>query len=192
MTKNVAAATIAALLTSASALAQTPPPRGTTPPPVEPAVQQQPSPPRQAGRLENIKLELTITDQTGPGAPMRKVVTMIVADRERGAIRSRGRVSVAPNRWENLVINVDAVPTIIRDGSAVRVQLGLEYQPQVGAAQASAKEVEAAAQAPASEANLNEQITMILEPGKPLPISQAADPATDRRITVELTATILK
>jgi hypothetical protein len=40
--------------------------------------------------------------------------------------------------------------------------------------------------------NLNEQITLILVPGKPMTISQAADPVSDRRITVELTATILK
>jgi hypothetical protein len=41
-------------------------------------------------------------------------------------------------------------------------------------------------------ASLNENITLILESGKPTIVSQAADPTSDRKITVEVTATILK
>lgn len=208
MLKKTAVFTVAAVLTSVSLLAQPQPqpqaqqPRPAPAPAGEARPAPQPPPARQPlGRLENVKLELTITDQTGPGQPTRKVVTMIVADRERGAIRSRARVRLSDNRWQDLTINVDAVPQIVRDGDAVRVQLGLEYQPQ-GAVQAE-KEVSAAALelqskglsvvgADPTSANLNQQITLLLQPGKPMSISQAADPASDRRITVELTATILK
>jgi hypothetical protein len=199
MLKRTLILTLAALITSAAALAQEPKP---TPAPGEP----KPAEPRTApkpeapGRLENIKLDLTITDQTGPGAPLRKTVTMIVADRERGAIRSRGhaRIDAAPMppSMQPVTINVDAVPQIVRDGGAVRVQIGLEYQPHpASTAGAKERQVEAAAAQgiPAeSVTNLNEQITLILVPGKPMTISQAADPVSDRRITVELTATILK
>ena len=40
--------------------------------------------------------------------------------------------------------------------------------------------------------SINERMTLILESGKPLVISQAADPTSDRKITVEVTATILR
>jgi hypothetical protein len=35
-------------------------------------------------------------------------------------------------------------------------------------------------------------LSVILESGKPMVVSQAADPTSDRKITVEVTATILK
>ena len=41
-------------------------------------------------------------------------------------------------------------------------------------------------------ASLNEMLSLILESGKPTIVSQAADPTSDRKITVEVTATILK
>jgi hypothetical protein len=40
--------------------------------------------------------------------------------------------------------------------------------------------------------SLNQRVGIILEGGKPLVISQAADPISDRKITVEIRATILK
>jgi len=41
-------------------------------------------------------------------------------------------------------------------------------------------------------ASLHERLTVILESGKPTVISQEADPTSERKITVEVTATILK
>jgi hypothetical protein len=40
--------------------------------------------------------------------------------------------------------------------------------------------------------SLNERISVIVQDGKPMVISQAADPGSDRKITVELRATIAK
>jgi hypothetical protein len=45
---------------------------------------------------------------------------------------------------------------------------------------------------PTESSTLTEQIGVVLQPGKPLVVSQAADPASDRKITVELTATLLR
>jgi hypothetical protein len=39
---------------------------------------------------------------------------------------------------------------------------------------------------------MNEQVGVVLDSGKPLVVSQAFDPTSDRRISVELKATILK
>jgi hypothetical protein len=128
------------------------------------------------GQPVNIKVDLTITDQTGSGEPLRKVVTMLVADREIGSIRSSGSV----RNSRRVQINVDVRPQILQSG-AVRVMLGLEYNPGT-----------LGNDAPTEWSSLNEQIGVVLQPGKPLLVSQAADPASDRKITVELTATLLK
>ncbi len=39
---------------------------------------------------------------------------------------------------------------------------------------------------------LNESITVVLQDGKMLMVSQSADPGSDRKVTAELMATILK
>jgi hypothetical protein len=101
---------------------------------------------------------------------------MLVADREIGSIRSSGRVRNAGR----VQLNVDVRPQILQSG-AIRVMLGLEYNPGT-----------LGNDAPTEWLSLNEQIGVVLQPGKPLLVSQAADPASDRKITVELTATLLR
>ena len=49
-------------------------------------------PPAPEGLPNNIRIELTITDQAGPGAAEKRTVSMMVADRKVGSIRSQGRV----------------------------------------------------------------------------------------------------
>jgi hypothetical protein len=44
----------------------------------------------------------------------------------------------------------------------------------------------------AGMASFSERLGLTLESGKPMMISQAADPTSDRKITVEVTATILR
>jgi hypothetical protein len=168
-------------------------------PPAPARSEQKPRPeraPEPAGQPVNIKLEINIADQAGPGEPTKKTVTMIVSDRQPGSIRSRGNVRVG-GRWENVTINVDGRAVLLREGQ-VRVDLGLEYQPR-GAGD-GAPPAQAGAPSPTpnvpplepSSSNLNQRISVVLESGKPLVVSQAADPASDRRITVELKATVLK
>ena len=62
---------------------------------------------------------------------------------------------------------MDARPQILSTGN-IRVMLGLEYQA------------------------ISQQITLVVESGKPLIVTQAADPLSDRKVTVEVRATILK
>jgi len=137
----------------------------------------------------NIKIEVSITDQTGSGAPAKKVVTMIAADRQPTNIRSNANVAVkSPANgsvsMRQVVINVDARPAILaKEPTKVLVNLGLEYLPR---GIAPGEEID-----PGS-ASFTERLGLILESGKPLMISQAADPTSDRKITVEVTATILK
>lgn len=142
----------------------------------QPAAKSESRPAAAPGQPVNIKLDLTITDQTGPGEPLKKVVTMMIADRGAGSIRSTGSV-----RTQGRVqINVDARPEILQSG-AIRLSLGLEYNPRT-----------LGNDAPTEWSSLNEQINLVLQPGKPLVVSQAADPASDRKISVEVTATLMK
>jgi hypothetical protein len=133
-----------------------------------------PEPP--LGQPVNIKIDLTITDQSGTGEPIRKVVSMVVADRGMGSIRSLGSV----RSQGRVQINVDARPQILQTGS-VRLSLGLEYNPRT-----------LGNDSPAEWSSLNEQIQTVVDPGKPLIVSQAADPASDRKITVEVRTTVMK
>jgi hypothetical protein len=132
-----------------------------------PAEQVQPT--RSAAQLANIRVELTIVDQRSdaPGAP--KTVTMLVEDRQSARIRTgRGNAS----------LNVDVRPDILREGR-IRVMLSLEYTPQDGPDRAAPMPIQ-------------ESVTALLEDGKPVVVSQSADPAGDRKVRLEVKATIVK
>jgi hypothetical protein len=172
----------------AGAQAATPPGQAQAQPAPERAAA--PSKPPEPSQPLNIRLELTILDQTGPGEPSRKVVTMNVADRFSASIRTSGWVLTKEGR-RDVSINVDARPIVLRNKEgAVQLELGLSYQP-TGLA-AAAGSTAASADAGSAQTGLNERITTILENGKPLLVSQASDPSLDRRISVEVKATILK
>src|SRR5687768_9777513 len=123
------------------------------------------------GQPVNIRVELTITDQTGAGEPMKKSITLLTADRARASIRNE-----VGNRG---FINVDANPQLLPSGG-IRMTLGLEYMPAVALPSIEGQR---------SLSRLNEHVTVVLESGKPLVISQAADPTSDRKVTAQVTAT---
>jgi hypothetical protein len=154
----------------------------------EPAAKPLPSPPPQP---VNVKIEVSITDQTGSGTPARKLVTMMAADQQSTSIRSSASILVrnpqvptSPGNYRNVTINVDARPWLVaKEPNKVLVTFGLEYMPKSAG---GAEETEP------GMASLNERLSLVLESGKPMIVSQAADPTSDRKITVEVTATILK
>jgi hypothetical protein len=121
----------------------------------------------------NIRLDLTITD-TFTGSPVKKNVSLMVLQNNGGMIRT-----TSVDGWSNL--NVDAIAAAYMNGQ-VSVRLTFEYTPPVG------KEATSGSRPP----RLNESITVVLQDGKTLLVSQSADPANDRKVTAELTATILK
>ena len=169
-TRHLLLATAIASLIVAAPIAQAPAQQE------QPQKAEQPKPEPALGQPVNIKLDFTITDQTGPGDPLRKVVTLVVADRHSGSIRSTGSV----RSQGRVQINVDARPQILQSGT-IRLSLGLEYNPRT-----------LGNDSPTEWSSLNEQLGVVLQAGKPLVVSQAADPASDRRISVEVLASILK
>ncbi len=142
----------------------------------------------EGGQPVNIRIELTITDQVGTGGAAKKVVTMIVGDRQRNSIRSSATIpvkgAVGGTNYRNVTINVDARPAILtKEPNKMTLDFGLEYQPRSAG---GSEDLEP------GMASLNERLSIVVESGKPIIVSQAADPASDRKITVELTATIMK
>jgi hypothetical protein len=115
------------------------------------------------GQVVNIKFDMTITDQSGGGDAGKKTVSLLIADRQTGFIRSTGFSKEAGQ----VRLNVDARPQILANGN-IRAMIGLEYP------------------------STTQQLTIILEPGKPLVLSQTADPISDRKVTVEVRATVVK
>lgn len=179
MSRHVIGTAFIVLLFASAGSAQQEQSRGQTPAPAEkPAVaqgQSRPAAPAEApaapGQAVNVKLDITISDQAGSAEPSKKTVSMIVADRALGSIRSIGNSVRA-------ILNIDATPQILPNGS-IKVSLGLEYNPHKG-------------EGPPSGSGLNQRAAIVLVPGKPLVLSQAADPLSDRKITVEVRAEILK
>jgi hypothetical protein len=128
----------------------------------------------------NIRLELTITDQRAETPVISKTVSMTVADRHSGRIRTQGDVRT-PTGFRPVILNVDCQGTLLARDRA-RMILTIEYRPVAGEAENER----------ATTPNVNESIAVILEDGKPMVISQSADPVTDRRVKVEAKITLLR
>src|SRR6266511_2233643 len=65
--------------------AQTPAPVARTPQAVPVA---EPPRPRREGQAVNVKVDVTVTDQRGTAAPLKKTISIVVADSMGGRIRS--------------------------------------------------------------------------------------------------------
>jgi len=152
------------------------------------------APPRPQGQLVNVKVEFTITDQLGSRPPVKKTMTMVVADKESSRIRTnveynyplttlndkgevvrRGGVNrgTAP-------LSVDVSPAI--EGNKVRLEFSIEY---------STTDADAGG-GPDNKTTVSERLAVILESGIPLIVAQSSDAYSDRKITVEIKAMILK
>ena len=138
-------------------------------------------PPAIPDSTNNIKVDLTIVDQAGPGEAARRSVSMLVADQRTGSVRSVGRVAT-PGGFFNVSLNVDAIPRIMRDGS-ILLDVTIEYTPKPGTDNATSGE---------GRGSLNQRLSVKAESGKTTVISQASDPTSDRKMSVEVTATVVK
>ena len=200
MTRALVFTAVLVATTAASTLAQTPPanpqpgiaprargamppptgePRTLTPPTAAPAVAV-PERPRREGQPINVKVDLTLTDQRGGGAPIKRTLTVIAADGFTGSIRTQSSVVGIGNP---VPLNVDASPTLLAD-SKIRLAINLQYDwPAPDGVMARGT---------VTSTSLHDQLMMILESGKAMIVAQSADPVGDRQVTVEVKATILR
>jgi hypothetical protein len=122
-------------------------------------------------QLVNIRIEISVSEQDPGAQATRKAVTLTVADRQSGSVRSLSAPRPAPEGGGPTRLNVDVFPIMRRDGR-VQTQVTLDYGQQ--------------------GRGTSVKVEPLLESGKVLIVSQATDPASDRRTVVEITATVLK
>ena len=145
----------------------------------------------------NVRFELTITDQTDEGQPLKKSIMWVLADGHQSRVRSTGMVhrerkfgpgadgptqSIIEPLFE-VSLNVDAMVNLL-EGDRMRSEVVIEYTPGIAGP--------IAPQGTVKPTPLNQSVTVILTSGKPLLITQAADPVSARKVTAEVTATILR
>ncbi len=176
---------IAVLLASALAatmlMAQEPAPKPTpkASPKSGPAAEKpeaRPEPPPRPGQLANVRIDVKISDERAGQPPVSKLVSLTVADRRDGSVRA------SANDMGPVPLNVDASPAI--EGAHIRLGLGLQYTSIDEAATGDARQ--------RSRRDFQQRLGLVLEDGKTVRVTQSADPLTDRRVGVEVTATILR
>jgi hypothetical protein len=128
---------------------------------------------------------VTITDQQGSAAPVKKTVSVVVADTRSGSVRTAATFA---NLVGPVSMNMDADAALLSD-SKVRVGLKLQYDlpsPVTLGRNAGNEERQPV------RTSIGESLTLVLESGKPVVVAQSADPVSDRQVTVEVKATILR
>lgn len=164
------------LLTEANAQgrqAGPPPPATPAPPPREQPTNPPPPPPAAV----NVRIDVAVIDEGGPQT-LRESVSLTTTDRQESSSRSEAaQVSDSVT-----ILNVDATPQVSGlPTGRIRLRVSLDYLP---------KPIEN--QPPGSRTRTRLQFAVILDDGKSMVVSNISDPATDRRVRVEVAATILK
>jgi hypothetical protein len=175
-----------AIAGAAAAQPRKPAPPATTPAPEAPGAQREdPRSPssetarRLRGKDVNVQVEITISDHIGTDPAQKKVVSLLAADQSVGRIRANANANRANVGTVGTILNVDVRPFIL-ENDRILLELTVVYTPLRDSP---------VAQTPT---NLEETLNVILQNGKSLMISQAADPVTDRRMTVDVKATIIR
>jgi hypothetical protein len=178
--------TVYLLIAVGSAAAQPPAatePRKAPAPGAQTAVTPTPGPRREPQPV-NIKVDVTLSDQRGGAAPIKRTVSVVVADGFGGLIRSQSEVmQVGP-----VPLNIDVEPMLLADGK-VRVKFNLQYDWPAPMESSSSTPP---ARGTVVKTALHDTLVLILENGKPMIAAQSADPIGDRQVTVEVKATILR
>jgi len=140
--------------------------------------------PRRQGQPVNIRVDVTITDQRGGTAALKKTVSVVTGDAMSGYIRSTANYS----NIGDVPLNVDTEPEILSDGK-VRVRVNLQYDLPGGVAGQSTETPGAGS---LRRTQIRENLAVILESGKAVTVAQSADPVGDRQVTIDIKATILR
>ena len=152
---------------------------------------------------KNIRFDIAIAD-SGVSAPISKAVTLNVSQGGMGSIRSeaslpgtvvtlpktvttrtadgKSEVMTTQSPLPTISLNVDVSNPIIFEDGGIRAIVVIEYQPYAAGA------TSVRTQGTVVRANS----MSVFENGKKMVLLQAADPLTDRRTTIEVTATVVK
>jgi hypothetical protein len=191
--------------TGADTLQATPPPaQADDQPPSAPEPARAPRPSRRSAEVEvrvpppaslskwvNIRIDATVIESRGEQVTSKKVVSITLVDGENGSVRSSQQVPTKQSpsampivQFREAPLNMDARARL-RDDGRVHLWVTLEY---FGGAPEPGKEAESGP----IDQRIRESVTVVLESGKPLVVAQSADAVGDRRVALEVKATILK
>jgi hypothetical protein len=150
----------------------------------------------------NVRIEVTITDQTGTAAPIKK--TLSVTCNRSGSVRAGVNVPlpqttfgqplkdagqpvpVTTYNYKNMGLSLDVTDLYVQD-NMIRTRISLEYQPVE-------EGDKAAPGAPQSYAGFSQSLYLALENGKPVVAAVTSDPVPShsRTLSVEVKGTIVK
>jgi hypothetical protein len=196
MTARAVFMSVFVVAASAAGLAQQPERQPAPQPPTAPRTPgATPAPPPSAadtrvnvreGQPVNVRVDLTITDQRGGSPVFKKTVTVVTADGMGGFIRSTARY----REIGDVPLNVDTQPRLLADGK-IRVSVNLQYDLPAYVDPTDVRNEERRA-GPLTKTSIHENLSLVLESGKPIVAAQSADPVGDRQVTIEVKATILR
>ncbi len=166
---------------------------------------QKPTPAPASAPYPNVRIDVTITDQTGNGPAIKKMMSLVAS--RNGSVRSGVNVPMASTTfgaagtggvntipissytYRTMGLNLD-VRDVYVSTSSIRVGLSLEYNPIDEATEKNPL----SATTPVSFSNFSQSFTLELENGKPLLVAQTSDPvpSRNRTLSVEVKATIVK
>jgi len=187
MTARTLTMTICLAALAGVALAQ--PPAAAQPAAGQPATAPAPpnaatAPPRRQGQPVNVKVDVTISDQRGGTAALKKTVSVVTGDAMSGFIRS----TASYTNLGDVPLNVDIEPELLTDGK-IRVRVNLQYD-LPGSVTGQTTETPGAGTLRRTQ--IRENLAVILESGKSVTVAQSADPVGDRQVTIDVKATVLR
>jgi hypothetical protein len=124
-------------------------------------------------KLINVRIGVIVIEEGGGQPAARKDATLILGDRRSGSVRSAALQQEAGNHHQ-AQLSIDARPWVESDGR-VRTAITLDYVSHPYFSNWGRLKFEP-----------------LLDSGKPLVAAEASSAIADRRIRVEVTATILK
>jgi hypothetical protein len=144
----------------------------------------------------NVRIEVTLTEQQGTSTTS-KTVMLTTGNGQWGKLRSqvfRSGTGPAP-------LNLDARPVVLKDGR-ISVSMTVEYSPDASGPLASLTRNDPGVSVTAEngkattigtgQTHFDQSLTVVLQDGQPLLVTQSADAVSDRKVTVQVTATVLK
>jgi len=142
---------------------------------------------RRTGQPINVKVEFTLIDQRSGGTPVKRTVSIVVADAHTGQIRSQSDVFGIVG---GVPLNIDTSPELLPDGK-VRVGFNLQYDWPAPLDQTAGTGANPP-RGTVMKTAMHDSASLILESGKSMVAAQSADPIGDRQVTVEVKATVLR
>jgi hypothetical protein len=139
----------------------------------------------------NVRIEATVIESKGEQVTGRKTLTLTLVDGEAGSVRSMQVVHrKGMAQYKSAPLNMDAKAFMRADGR-VKVGLTLEYQGGGSQDESQPSATETLLGDPL-DGGIKQTVVVVLESGKPLIVAQSADAVGDRRVALEVKATVLK